>query len=86
MKLRTRIPTRARTRGSLLDLLPEEVVLLILKRFTANELMCLRMVGILSMNFFLQGKIYSTCFFIDDKICATVGKSLFAWTRYSVNR
>ena len=46
-----RIPTRARTRGSLLDL-PEEVVLLILKCFTANELMCLRMVGIKPMRLF----------------------------------
>lgn len=41
MKLRTRIPSRAR--ASLLAL-PEEVILLILKRFTANELMNLRMV------------------------------------------
>lgn len=46
MKLRNRIPTRARPSRCSLLALPEEVVLLILKRLTANELMCLRMVGI----------------------------------------
>ncbi|CAH3169820.1 unnamed protein product [Porites evermanni] len=44
MKLRNRIPTRARPSRCSLLALPEEVVLLILKRLTANELMCLRMV------------------------------------------
>lgn len=43
MSLRTRIPTRARSRCSLLDL-PEEVILHILKFFKADELMCLRVV------------------------------------------
>lgn len=43
MRLRTRIPTRARPRCSLLDL-PEEVILHISKFFVASELMRLRMV------------------------------------------
>lgn len=58
MKLRTRIPTRARC--SLLAL-PEEVVLLILKRLTANELMGLRMVCTkhIVWLFYLKRKVFS---------------------------
>lgn len=73
MRLRTRIPPRARC--SLLAL-PEEVVLLILKRLTANELMGLRMVSIQHKLwlFSLKPKVFSLLS-LNFQGCATVGKS-----------
>lgn len=82
MRLRMRIPTRARTSGSLLDL-PEEVVLLILKCFTANELMCLRTVGIQSMRLFDGRKNMFSAFFPLMRSFAWPLENSCSWTRSS---
>lgn len=74
MKLRTRIPSRAR--ASLLAL-PEEVVVLILKCLTANELMHLRMVSRQHLSLLFKNARYLTCFLQNIHIYMTVEKCSF---------
>lgn len=70
MKLRTRIPSRARI-WSLLAL-PEEVVLLILKYLTATELMDLRLVG----------RRHNACLYSFE----AQGLSLFSYKKFNIAR